>query len=148
MKYFLDTEFDGHGGKLLSIALVREDEVSRYLIVESEATDPWVIENVVPLLDRHNAPRSYRVSDSDVGAFLRDFLGADTDPVIISDSAVDITYFTRAITTDSYGRWNPLGYPKMTFEVHNVDCYPTELEGAVQHNSWWDAMTLRHLLNK
>lgn len=32
----------------------------------------------------------------------------------------------------------------MTLEVNNVDAYPTELEGAVQHNAWWDAMALRH----
>jgi hypothetical protein len=36
----------------------------------------------------------------------------------------------------------------MTFEVHNVDCYPTALEGAVQHNAWWDAMALRAALEK
>lgn len=37
-------------------------------------------------------------------------------------------------------------YPTMTFEVHNVDCYPTTLPGAVQHNAWRDAMALREKL--
>jgi hypothetical protein len=27
-----------------------------------------------------------------------------------------------------------------------VDAYPTTLDGAIQHNAWWDAMALRHLL--
>lgn len=36
--------------------------------------------------------------------------------------------------------------PHLTFEVIRVDAYPTTLEGAVQHNAWWDAMALRHLL--
>ena len=32
MRYFLDTEFNGFGGELLSLALVREDGASIYLL--------------------------------------------------------------------------------------------------------------------
>ena len=38
--------------------------------------------------------------------------------------------------------------PHLSFEVHRVDAYPTALPGAVQHNAWWDAMALRHLLTQ
>lgn len=50
----------------------------------------------------------------------------------------------------AHGRRNPNhdNYPRMTFEVHNVDCYPTTMKGAVQHNAWWDAMALRHTLTQ
>lgn len=30
-------------------------------------------------------------------------------------------------------------------EMLRVQAYPTRLEGAVEHNAWWDAMALRHL---
>jgi hypothetical protein len=67
-------------------------------------------------------------------------------PVIIADSPVDIWRFCEAISTGSDGEWASTEFPHMSFEVHNVDCYPTDLPGAVQHNAWWDAMALRHKL--
>ena len=36
--------------------------------------------------------------------------------------------------------------PRMTFEIVRVDAYPTSLEGAVQHNAFWDALALRQRL--
>lgn len=37
---------------------------------------------------------------------------------------------------------------RLTFEVHNVNAYPTTLPNAVQHNAWWDAVALQHALRK
>ena len=53
MRYFLDTEYDGFGGALLSIALVPEDGGEEfYAVIEHDGvTDPWVERNVVPFLD-------------------------------------------------------------------------------------------------
>lgn len=146
MKYYIDSEFDGHNGPLLSFAIIREDAKSLYLIVDNKAEDPWVQENVIPILGNHNAHRMRCVSSNQVGMWFRDFLAGDESPVIIADSPVDITRFTGAITTGEDGNWIPTGFSKMTFLVDNVDCYPTELEGAIQHNAFWDAMALRHLL--
>lgn len=77
-----------------------------------------------------------------VGAVLRQFIGDDPAPVIIADSPVDIGRFCVAISTGKDGRWETTEYERMTFEVHNVDCYPTEVHGAIQHNAWWDAVAL------
>ena len=52
MRYFLDTEFNGFGGALLSLALVPE-EAAR-ILRQLEYTDPlvpWVERHVVPFLD-------------------------------------------------------------------------------------------------
>lgn len=50
MNLFLDTEFDGHGGDLISLALAAEDGKHWYGIFNPYCTDAWVAEHVVPTL--------------------------------------------------------------------------------------------------
>ena len=146
--YYIDCEFDGHDGPLLSIAMVRHDGYSLHVMVATEARDPWVIANVVPFMSAHRADKAYVANLNDVGGVLRDFIGDCQNPTIIADSPVDIGRFCRAISTGPGGGWASADYPGMTFIVRNVDCYPTTLQGAVQHNAWWDAMALRAALAK
>ena len=141
--YYIDCEFDGHSGPLLSMALVREDGDSIHIEANVEAMDIWVQRNVLPLMSAHQAPKSAKVYHNEVGGVALAFLGDDPEPIIVADSPVDIARFCRAISTGADGLWSSVDLPCMRFEVHNVDCYPTELEGAVQHNAWWDAMALR-----
>lgn len=152
MKYYLDTEFDGHGGALLSIALVEETGISLYVRTTARASDPWVQENVEPHMTSHNAHlRAYDIPPDWVGDNLRSFLRlrenilGRSQITIVADSVVDIARFCRAISTDCDGGWCSVD-GDMTFEVRDVSAYPTTLPGAVQHNAWWDAMALRHLL--
>jgi hypothetical protein len=148
-RFYIDCEFDGHGGPLLSIAMVGEDGISLHVTVTGQdASDPWVRENVVPLLDSHDADFIAECSPYRVGSWLRMMLEHVDSPIIIADSPVDVGRFCAAISTGEDGGWASSDYPRMTFEVHNVDCYPTDLPGAVQHNAWWDAMALRHLISK
>lgn len=144
--FYIDCEFDGHDGPLLSIAMVREDGKSIYITVVEAAEDPWVIENVVSVLSEHKADEGYNMYQEDVGPYLLDFMSSCQNPTIIADSPVDIGRFCRAISTSFDGGWQSTDFPQMTFIVRNVDCYPTTLEGAVQHNAWWDAMALRATL--
>ena len=146
MRYYLDTEFDGHDGPLLSVGLVREDGDGIHIWSDVEPMDPWVRENVLPLMRKHGAPRQAKVYHHLVGEVIMVFLGDDPAPVIVADSPVDIGRFCRAISTACDGGWQSVDFPRLTFEVHNVECYPTTLPGAVQHNAWWDAMALRHKL--
>jgi len=147
MRYYLDSEFDGHNGPLLSIALVSENGRNLHMRTLTPARDPWVLANVVPLMESHRAEYAGQCSPFLVGTHLRRFIGDDPSPIIVADSPVDIGRFCAAISTGEDGGWASADYPRMTFEVHNVDCYPTTLPGAVQHNAWWDAMALRHLLS-
>jgi len=145
-RLYIDCEFDGHNGPLLSMALVAEDGLAIHLRTGAVASDPWVIENVIPLMECHDADVSGTVTTNEVGYHLRKFIGNVERPIIIADSPVDIGRFCQALSTGTDGGWASTGYSQMTFEVHNVDCYPTDLEGAVQHNAYWDAMALRHKL--
>lgn len=149
MRYYLDTEFDGHNGPLLSLALVAEEGESLHLRTSDRATDPWVIENVEPLMDSHDASViACNVEPNAAGRIVSNFfrLHRDQTPlVIVADSVVDIGRFCRALSTGDEGGWCSFD-GDIQFEVHDVACYPTDLPGAVQHNAWWDAMALRHKL--
>ena len=146
MRYYIDCEFDGHNGPLLSMAIVCDEFVNIHISVINAATDPWVIANVLPVMDMHKASKSVLVHGAAVGKIIRDFLHGDYHPIIIADSPVDIGRFCKAISTAGDGSWVSVDYSRMTFGVYNVDCYPTSLVGAVQHNAWWDAMALREKL--
>lgn len=141
--FYIDCEFDGHNGPLLSIAMVRGDGYGLHIQVQADARDPWVINNVVPIMAAHKADESCTVFTFEVGARIRSFIGECQNPHIVADSPVDIGRFCRAISTGQDGGWASADYPYMTFAVHNIDCYPTALVDAVQHNAWWDAMALR-----
>jgi len=145
--FYIDCEFDGHDGPLLSIAMVRDDGYSLHVEVDAKAHDPWVVANILPRMHLHKATRKVRgAPPHEVGQVLRAFIADCRAPTIIADSPVDIGRFCRAISTGPDGGWQSAGYPSMTFIVRNVDCYPTTLEGAVRHNAWWDAMALRAIL--
>jgi len=146
MRYYIDCEFDGHNGPLLSMAIVRNELNNIHIRVLNDATDSWVIANVLPAMDSHKASQSTNIPEFALGAFIRTFLEGDDHPVIVADSPVDIGRFCKAISTGLGGKWMSAECSRMTFEVYNVDCYPTSLVGAVQHNAWWDAMALRHAL--
>ena len=55
MRYYIDCEFDGHNGPLLSVAVVRNDLSEVYIKVLNDATDPWVIANVLPVMGMHKS---------------------------------------------------------------------------------------------
>lgn len=145
-RFYIDCEFDGHNGPLLSIAMVAEDGLGLHLTTTEEANDPWVLVNVVPLLSYHDADISGRVDLNEVGDALRSFMRGVDCPVIVADSPVDIGRFCQALSTNRDGGRASTDYPQLRFEVHNVDCYPTSLADAVQHNAYWDAMALREAL--
>ena len=53
VRYFLDTEYNGIGGELLSLALVPDDGQELYLTLEwSTPLLDWVERNVIPYLDQ------------------------------------------------------------------------------------------------
>jgi peroxiredoxin len=146
-RFYIDCEFDGHDGPLLSLAIVKYDGRGIHIATTAEAKDPWVLANVIPLIDRHECRMAVRCLPNEVGAVIRTFIDCE-EPVIVADSPVDIGRFCRALSTGVDGQWVSAEYPRMTFEVRNVNCYPTTLQGAVQHNAWWDAMALRAALKE
>lgn len=56
MKIWLDTEFNGWGGELISLALVAEDGSEFYEVLECSSPQDWVMQNVIPNLAK--APKT------------------------------------------------------------------------------------------
>ena len=144
MRYFLDTEFDGFGGALISLALVAEDGASLYLATECEPPTDWVRDNVMPIVSVPGASPTV-IGPDEFGVAIATWfqLRNDASPVIIADWPDDIRYFCQAMIV---GPGQMVNIPRLQFQMVRVDAYPTALEGAVQHNALWDARALRYFL--
>lgn len=146
MKYFLDTEFNGVGGDLISLALVAEDGREFYVAkpdLDLFACGSWVAANVLPIIDVPGA-KANKLWAPQIAFALAKFLQRDPAPVIVADWPDDIAYFCRAIIT---GPGQMADISGLAFELVRVDAYPTDLPDAVQHNALWDARALRHALS-
>lgn len=144
MDYYVDCEFDGHQGPLLSIAVVPSSGMAFYGVTYEKAKDKWVVDNVVPYL--HDTPRSalrVQASTNELGPLLKEYFGKVDTPTFHSDSPVDIVRLLGLLSTDEEGNWSSSGFSKINCHVHNVDCWPNSLVGAIQHNSFWDAVALK-----
>ena len=146
MRYFLDTEFNGFGGALLSIALVPEDGEEFYatLGLEGDAL-PWVERNVVPFLDHvPQALQSPRLSRRDAAIELSHYLSVDPAPVIVADWPEDISQFCNLLMT---GPGEMVPVPALAFELIPLGGFSTAANSAVPHNALHDARALKeHML--
>ena len=87
MRYFLDTEYNGFGGALLSLALVPDDGGEEFYvtIAHDGPLDPWVERHVVPFLDMVPASlRSPRLSRDAAAEALASWLQHDPAPHILA----------------------------------------------------------------
>jgi len=142
MRYFLDTEFNGMGGELISLALVAEDGRELYAACHCEEPIPWVKENVIPIVFSDMA-KPMIVRPQDFGRAIEQFLIQDGLPEIVADWPDDIRYFCEKLIT---GPGEMVDVHRLRFRIERVDAYPTDLAGAVQHNALWDARALKHRL--
>ena len=147
MRYFLDTEFNGFGGALLSLALVPEEGADElYLTLQSsEPAFPWVERHVVPYLDSVPAgllsPRLERAAAADA---LSQYLGFDLAPEIIADWPEDFAQFCNLLMTGP-GQMVPI--PALTFRLIPLQGFSTAANSQVPHNALHDARALReHIL--
>ena len=139
MRLFLDTEFNGFGGKLISMALVPEDKTKPEFYKElhiTEQLEPWVRENVVPHLIL--PPIGY-------GEFqnaLANYLWNIGECTIIADWPDDIRYFCESLITGPGQMINLMNNVK--FELD----FGIEYESLVPHNALHDARAIRDFYMK
>lgn len=148
MNFYIDCEFDGWMGPLISLALVSEDGDEFYWCVRKDegwVKDAWVKDNVLPVLECAGAAAT---QTHDLSGGLERFLTRSAESSgahVIADWPDDVAYFCRALIV---GPGRRICTPPLTFAVTRVDAYPTDLPGAVQHNALWDARALRHALKQ
>ena len=143
MRYFLDTEFNGFGGELISLALVPDhgDQEFYALLELPEEIHPWVARHVVPYLNsvptgvQHGTMTRLQAAEALVAYF-----AGDTDPVIVADWPDDIAYFCALLITGP-GDMVPIG--SLRFEFVSSPGFSTAAISKVPHNALHDARALR-----
>ena len=142
MRYFLDTEFNGFGGTLLSLALVPDFGEEFYVrIACSEPFEPWVERNVAPYLDAvPTALRQPPMSRQEAAGEVARYLQADADALIVADWPEDIAQFCMLLLT---GPGTMVTVPSIRFELSPMHGFSTAANSAVPHNALHDARALR-----
>lgn len=146
MRYFLDTEFNGFGGALLSVALVPDDGEEFYATLAPVGEPlPWVERNVLPFLDHVPAAlRSPRLSRRDAAIELSHYLAVDPEPLIVADWPEDIAQLCTLLMT---GPGEMVPVPPLTFQLVPLGGFSTAANSAVPHNALHDARALKeHVL--
>lgn len=131
---FLDTEFNGFGGELLSLALVGVDGKEFYVELElptGEDIHPWVSEHVLPQMIGLPLPRN--AASAQMQRFLRQYSSVE----VIADWPADFVYFFDMMMHDSYEK--TLMMPVKTF----LAAPPSEPVPEQPHNALSDARALR-----
>ena len=148
MRYFLDTEFNGFGGELISLALVPEHGHDEYYAVLPlpDVLHPWVERNVVPYLNSvppglNSGPVSRLEAATEIAHYLR----GDEAPVIVADWPEDIAHFCLLIVTKA-GDMVPTG--NLSFEFVSSPGFSTAGISKVPHNALHDARALRDFMTQ
>ena len=142
MRYFLDSEFNGFGGALISLALVPEEGDQDYYVVVplAEPAHPWVARHVMPYLksvpDTLYTELDRVAAGHDVAAYLR----ADDDPEIVADWPEDIAIFCRLLQpTDG----QLVDVSTLRFRFLRTPGFSSARNSRVPHNALHDARALR-----
>ena len=146
MRYFLDTEYNGVGGELLSLALVPDDGDELYLTLRtSEPLLDWVERHVVPYLD--SVPEQLtcpRLPRDQAAHALERYLRHDEEPLIFADWPEDIAQLCNLMIT---GPGDMVEVRDLTFRLMPMSNFSTAANSKVPHNALHDARALRnHML--
>ena len=142
MRYYLDTEYNGWGGALLSLALVPEDGEEFYAILTcDEPLEPWVERHVLPFLNHvPDALQGPPLARGEAAEFLASYLSPDPAPEIVADWPEDIAQL-NALLLIGPGLMVPT--PALTFRLVPLPNYSVAENSAVPHNALHDARALR-----
>ncbi|GAA4023886.1 hypothetical protein GCM10022280_25840 [Sphingomonas swuensis] len=143
MRYFLDCEYDGFGGPLLTLALVPEDGSEEYYAVLDHArplTD-WVERHVAPYFDHVPAMlRREPQPAADVARDLSAWLAGLSEVEIVADWPEDLALFCRLLVT---GNGEVVDMPPLSLRWLRTPGFSTARNSAVPHNALHDARALR-----
>jgi hypothetical protein len=146
MRYFLDCEYNGFGGALLSLALVPEDGGEEFYVVLPFAGEahPWVARHVLPYL--HQVPPALRFeADPVTAAFeVAAFLRHDPEAEVVADWPEDLALLCRLLMPRD---GEVAEMPGLALRWVRTPGFSTAANSRVPHNALHDARALRdHLL--
>lgn len=132
MNLYIDTEFNGFGGELISMALVSECGKEFYEVLPCDAPVGWVAENVMPVLGKE--PTRMEWLQIHLQGWLRQFPAIH----IVADWPEDIQHFCQALIT---GPGMRLDTPPLTMEIRR----DLDALSAIPHNALADARGIRDM---
>lgn len=135
---YLDTEFNGFGGELISMALVPDDESKpfwyavTYLpnMTQFNGLNPWVKEHVIPVLNKE--PMRYWLFKESFQRYITQF----KNPTIICDWYSDAIHFCNLMNGPTY---DTSLATEFTIKVVRTN----GLNSVLPHNALADAEALR-----
>jgi hypothetical protein len=127
---YLDTEFNGFNGALISIALVSSTGDEFYEVLECLDPVPWVAEHVIPFLEKDP------ISLDELQTKLQQFLFSVGEMTIVADWPDDISYFCKLLITDP---GECLNHPNISFIL---DQSLSSRDSEVPHNALHDARAI------
>jgi hypothetical protein len=143
MRYFLDCEYNGFGGGLMSLALVPEDGGEEFYAVVTcdEPLVEWVQRNVQPFLNHVPVGLQHPPQDTlEVAELISSWLSGFTNVEIVADWPEDIALFCRLLMT---GNGEMVAVPRLTFRLWKLPGFSTARNSQVPHNALHDARSLR-----
>lgn len=148
MRYFLDTEYNGFGGTLLSLALVPEDGGEEFYVTleYNGPIDTWVERHVIPFLDMvPEGLKASRLSRLAAAEALAGWLAHDEAPDIVADWPEDLAQLAMLLVT---GPGLMLPVPPLSLHLVQLGGFSTAANSLVPHNALHDARALRdHIMN-
>ena len=136
MRIFVDCEFNGFGGELISMALVAADGAEWYEVKSIPSVlDPWVAANVIPILGKE--PIGQAEWRESLHAFLLDY----DNPTIVADWYTDLVHFFASMAGPDHTM--SLSYACRA-ELILLDKYDSQ----TPHNALSDARAIRMALVK
>jgi len=134
MNLYIDCEFNGFGGQLISMALVAEDGTEFYEVLDCLNPRSWVAEHVMPILNKDVvSPHCFKQK-------LYRFINQYNEIHVIADWPDDIRYFCEElIVGPGLMKHTPV---KMTMEIIR----DINIMSKLPHNALEDARAIAEFM--
>ncbi len=132
LNIYIDCEWNGFGGELISMALVSEDGKEFYEVLGCDTPCEWVSENVMPILNKEPVVKEIFLIR------LRVYLAQFESVNVVADWPEDIERFCAALIT---GPGERLDTPPLSMQIIRIDA-----ESELPHNALEDARGIRAAL--
>jgi hypothetical protein len=138
--FYLDCEFNGFGGELISLALASEDGKNNFYVVLPHnhlTLDPWAERHVVPILHKEAV-----LTKSVAAQMLSSFLIANAinnEVKIVADWPEDFKHLCELLVV---GPGVSVATPNLTMVMDRVGLVDTATHSRIPHNALEDAIAL------
>lgn len=132
MNLFLDCEFNGFGGELISMALVDEHGHYFYQVLPCPTPIDWVAQNVIPLLNQ--APISLTEFQQKLSHFLHQYNNVH----IIADWPEDLALFCNSLLV---APGKAIRTPNLSMQLWSIPA-TLNIVSTQAHNALADAQAL------